>query len=125
MIAHYYMIIQNHCFAFDTKIKATRPTPKYGRRKTPWKSRKKAFARCRSTKKPALTLRWSCALFCGPTPTSSWSVNLATKKPWPWGSRPPSPGTWCFPPCTPTPRPSRSPACSTWAWTRSILLTRC
>ena len=26
-----------------------------------------------------------------------------------------SPGTWCSPPCTPTTRPRRSPACSNWA----------
>ena len=34
-------------------------------------------------------------------------------------SRPPSPATWCSPPCTPTTRPRPSTACSTWASSRS------
>ena len=40
-------------------------------------------------------------------------------------SRPRSPATWCSPRCTPTARPRPSPACSTWAWTRSTSPTRC
>ena len=34
-------------------------------------------------------------------------------------SRPPRPGTWCFPPCTPTPPPRRWPGCATSAWPAS------
>jgi hypothetical protein len=97
------------------------PTPRSGPPKTRWKSPKKACARCRSTKRRALTLRWSCAPFCGPTPTSSWWASRATRKPFQWGLRPRSPATWCSPPCTPIQRPSPSPVCWTWAWTPSIL----
>ena len=69
--------------------------------------------------------RWSCGPSCAPTRHHHGRRDRATRKPCRWASRLRSPATWCSPRCTPTPRPNRSPACWTWAWTRSTSPTRC
>ena len=45
---------------------------------------------------------------CARTPTSSWWARSATSRRPRSPSRPPSPGTWCSPPCTPTTPPPPS-----------------
>jgi type II secretory ATPase GspE/PulE/Tfp pilus assembly ATPase PilB-like protein len=50
-------------------------------------TQKGGCARSRSTKRPALTLHWSCGLFCALTQTSSWSASRATKRRFRWALR--------------------------------------
>ena len=63
--------------------------------------------------------RAACARSCARTRTRSWSARSATGRPPRSRSRPPSPGTWCSRPCTPTTRRRRSRAWSTSASSRS------
>ena len=74
----------------------------------------------RATTSACRSLR-PCAPSCARTPTSSWWVRSATSRPPTSRSRPPSPATWCSPPCTPTTRRPPSPGCSTWASRRSCV----
>jgi hypothetical protein len=52
----------------------------------------------------------ACATSSATTPTWCWWARSATARPPAWRSRPRSPATSCWPRCTPTTRPPRSPA---------------